>query len=172
MSDTDVPEIIVFQTHLDDFSVLGNENVLTESSYFDGFWTDFFGMGGYEPILPFATDPLPVNVWYTNREGQRVYLQGLIVGTVDTVPNGYRLVTFPASDFLVVTTDWLESNEDAVGESGNGRCNRYAETVEAPEGYVRNDGPGGPMTKMELENADTPSGSRYEVWVPIVRGQL
>jgi hypothetical protein len=167
MSETIKPSIIVFQYHQDEFSFLGNENILTESSDFGHIWDNFFEMGGYDPILPYASDSKPINVWYTNNLGQRIYLQGFIVKNVVKVPDGYKLVNFPASDFLVVTTEWMATNEEAVGENGNGRCNRYAETVQIPEGYVRNDGPGSPITRIERESADTPDGSRYEVWLPI-----
>lgn len=159
--------IRTFITHQDAFSFLGNENQITDTSDFGRIWGDFFKKGGYGPILPFAKDPKPINMWYTNDAGQRIYLQGLFVTDVDKVPDGYLLVDFPASDFLVVTTEWMESNDEAVGENGNGRCNRYAETAPIPAGYVRNDGPGSPITLIEKENADTPDGSRYEVWVPI-----
>ena len=79
---------------------------------------------------------------------------------MEKVPDGYQLVDFPASDFLVVTTEWMATNEEAVGENGNGRCNRYADTVQIPEGYIRNDGPGSPITAIEKENADTPRGQQ------------
>lgn len=58
----------------------------------------------------------------------------------------------------------MATNDEAVGEDGNGLCNRYAETVQIPEGYIRDDGI---ITKIEKENSDTPDGSRYEVWIPI-----
>ena len=90
-----------------------------------------------------------------------------MAGKVDRVPEGYTLAKFPASDFLVVTTEWMATNDEAVGENGNGQCNRYAKSVQIPEGYVRYDGPDSPITMIEKENADTPDGSRYEVWVPI-----
>ena len=169
MSETNKPEIIVFQIRQDEFSFLGNENILTDASDFCRIWDNFFKMGGYDPILPYATDPKPVNVWYTNSAGQDIYFQGLFVKNVDKVPDGYTLANFPASDFLVVTTEWMASNDEAVGENGNGQCNRYASTVQIPEGYIRNDGPGSPITGIEKENANTPDGSRYEVWVPIKR---
>jgi predicted transcriptional regulator YdeE len=167
MSETAKPEIKVFPIHQDEFSILGNENILTESSDFGYTWDNFFKKGGYDPILPYAVSPKPINVWYTNNAGENIYFQGLFVKNVEKVPDGYQLVDFPASDFLVVTTEWMATNEEAVGENGNGRCNRYADTVQIPEGYIRNDGPGSPITAIEKENADTPEGSRYEVWVPI-----
>lgn len=167
MSETNKPTIKVFQIHQDEFSFLGNENIITESSDFGHIWDNFFKMGGYDPILPYATDSKPINVWYTNSAGEKIYSQGLFVKNVEKIPDGYKLVDFPASDFLVITTEWMATNEEAVGENGNGQCNRYATTVQIPEGYVRNDGPGSLITEIEKENADTPNGSRYEVWVPI-----
>lgn len=169
MADKGMPEIRLFQIHQDGFTFLGKENVLTETPDFGQIWEDFFTLGGYDPIRPFAADPVVTNVWYTNEAGQRIYSQGFIAGEVTSAPAGYSATTFPASDFLVVTTDWMPTSEQAVGDDGNGRCNRFAETVEAPPGYVRNDGPNAPITAIERENADTPEGSRYEVWVPIKR---
>lgn len=169
MPEANKPAIITFQIHQDEFIFLGNENIITETSDFGGIWDNFFKMGGYDPILPYATDTKPVNVWYTDHAGQKIYLQGLFVKNVEKAPAGYQLVHFPASDFLVVTTEWMATNEEAVGENGNGQCNRYAQTVRIPDGYVRNDGPGSLITEIEKENADTPDGSRYEVWVPIKR---
>jgi predicted transcriptional regulator YdeE len=167
MSETKKPEIKVFQIHQDEFSFLGIENIITESSDFCHIWDNFFKMGGYEPILPYATDTKPINVWYTNSTGQMIYFQGLYVKKVHKIPDGYILVDFPASDFLVVTTEWMATKEEAVGENGNVQCNRYAKTVQIPDGYIRNDGTGCPINEIEKENADTPYGSRYEVWVPI-----
>jgi predicted transcriptional regulator YdeE len=167
MSEANKPAIKVFQIYQDEFSFLGNENIITDFSNFGDIWDNFFKMGGYDPILPYATDSKPINVWYTNSTEEKIYSQGLFVKNVEKVPDGYKLVDFPASDFLVITTEWMATNEEAVGENGNGQCNRYAKTVQIPEGYVRNDGPGSPITEIEKENAHTPNGSRYEVWVPI-----
>lgn len=167
MTKTNKPEMKLFQIHQDNFTFLGNENILSKSSDFGVIWEDFFRKGGYEPILPYATDSKAINMWYTNGAGQRIYSQGLFVKNVESVPAGYTMTAFPESDFLVITTEWMATNEEAVGENGNGQCNRYAETVQIPEGYVRDDGPGSPISAIEKENADTPDGSRYEVWVPI-----
>ena len=161
------PTIVTFQIHQEAFSFLGNENILSENNNFGHIWDNFFKMGDWKPIRPYATDLMPVNVWYTNSAGQKIYFQGLFVKNVQKVPDGYKLVDFPESDFIVVTTEWMATYEESVGENGNGQCNRYAKTVPIPEGYVRNDGPGSPITLIERENQDTPEGSRYEVWVPI-----
>lgn len=160
-------EIITLQMHQKEFTLLGNQNILTDSVDFGYIWNSFFNKGGYDPIIPYAIDSKPINIWYTNEVGQKIYFQGMFVKDVNEIPDGYQLITFPASDFLVVTTEWMPTNDEAVGDNGNGRCNRYAEIVTIPEGYIRNDKEGSPLTLLEKENADTPEGSRYEVWIPL-----
>jgi len=160
------PAFVTFQIHQDEFSFLGIENVVTESSDFGYFWDHFFKAGGYDKINPYAIDPKPINIWYTNNVGEKIYFQGLMVGNVDEVPEGYTLARFPASDFLVVTHEWLPTNDEAL-KYGIDAGWKYEKTVQIPDGYVRYDGPGSPITIIEKENADTPDGSRYELWVPI-----
>ena len=160
------PAIVTFQFHQDGFSFLGNENILTESSAFGAIWGNFFRKGGYDPILPYAVDIKPLNVWYTNKAGEKIFFQGLMVGKVDKVPEGYTLAKFPASDFLVVTYEWVpEQDFQQMDEINDGW--KYIETLQIPNGYIRYDGPGSPITVIEKENTDTPDGSRYEFWVPI-----
>ncbi|RKJ40512.1 AraC family transcriptional regulator [Acutalibacter sp. 1XD8-33] len=163
----DEPKIITYQLHLEDFTFLGNPNIIDQNSDFGAIWDGFFQKGGYGPILPYAVDKSPTNIWFHDEEGRDVYFQGLFVKNVGHVPEGYTLMDFPGGDYLAVTTEWMETNEEAVGPAGNGRCNGYAEHVPAPEGYVRADGPGSLIYEIEKEYANTPQGSRYEVWVPI-----
>ncbi len=77
-----------------------------------------------------------------------IYYQGLTVGPVDKVHKGYTLAKFPASDFLVVTYEGLTTNEDAL-KFGIGAGWKTIETLEPPEGYLRYDGPGAPITVIE-----------------------
>ncbi len=160
-------EIITYQLHLDGFRFLGNTNLVDETSDFGAIWENFFQMGGYKPILPYAVDEKPINVWYHDPQGRVVYFQGLFVKNVDHVPEGYTQMDFPGGDYLAVTTEWMETNEEAVGEAGNGRCNEYADRVEPPAGWAKADGPESLIFRIEKENAHTPQGSRYEVWVPL-----
>lgn len=159
--------IITYPLHLDSFTFLGNTNLIDEGSNFAEIWDAFFQKGGYEPILPYATDKSPINVWFHDEQGRCVYFQGFFVKNVDQVPEGYTRMDFPGGDYLAVTTEWMETNEEAVGDAGNGRCNEYADTVEMPAGYARADGPESLIFRIEKEHANTPQGSRYEVWVPI-----
>ena len=133
-------DIITYQQHLEAFRFLGNTNVVDEASDFGTIWGNFFQMGGYKPMLPYAADDKPINVWFHDQQGRTVYFQVLFVKNVDQAPQGYTLMDFPGGDYLAVTTEWMETNQEAVGPVGNGRCNEYA---------------------------GTPQGSRYEVWVPI-----
>jgi len=160
------PPIVTFQIHQDEFSFIGIENTVTESSDFGSFWDNFFKKGGYDPILPYAKDAKPINIWYTNKAGGKIYFQGLVVNNVDKVPEGYMLAKFPASDFIVVTYDWVPKQDFQQMEEINDGW-KYIETLQIPDGYVRYDGPGSPITIIEKENTDTPEGSRYEFWVPI-----
>lgn len=160
-------KIMTYQLHLEDFRFLGNTNVIDESSDFGAIWENFFQKGGYEPILPYAVDKSPINIWFHDREGRAVYFQGLFVQGVDQAPSGYTLMDFSGGDYLAVTTEWMETNEEAVGEAGNGRCNRYADTAAPPAGYARAGEADAAIFRIEKENANTPQGSRYEVWVPI-----
>ncbi|MCL2008183.1 MAG: GyrI-like domain-containing protein [Treponema sp.] len=160
------PSFVTFQMHLDEYSILGNENILTESPDFGTIWGNFFKKGGYDPILPFAADPKPINVWYTNKAGEKIYFQGLLVNKVDKVPEGYTLVKFPASDFLVVTYEWVPKQDYKEMDEINGGW-KYIETLQIPNGYARYDGPGSPITIIEKDSSDSPEGSRYEFWVPI-----
>ena len=94
------------------------------------------------------------------RQGGKIYFQSLMVIDVDKVPEGYTLRQFPASDFLVITYEWLPTNEEAI-QHGIGAGWEHIKTI------LRYDEPGSPITVIEKENADTPGGSRYEFWMPI-----
>ena len=94
------------------------------------------------------------------RQGGKIYFQSLMVIDVDKVPEGYTLRQFPASDFLVITYEWLPTNEEAI-HHGIGAGWEHIKTI------LRYDEPGSPITVIEKENADTHGGSRYEFWMPI-----
>ena len=160
------PATVTFQTHQDEFSFLGIENIVTDSANFGHFWDNFFKLGGYDKISLYAIDPKPINVWYTNSTGEKIYFQGLMVKDVGEVPEGYTLKNFPASDFIVVTHDWLPTYSEAQGYGIDAGW-KNIKTVEITDGYIRNDGEGSPLTVIERDNHDTPYGSRIEFWVPI-----
>lgn len=159
---------ITYQIHQPAFSFLGIHNVVTENADFGWFWDHFFSVGGYDKILPYAINPKPLNVWYINDKGEKIYFQGLMVKDVDEVPDEYTLLDFPAGDFIVVTHEWLPTNDEALAY-GIAASSGNAKNVEIPAGYIRDDGPDSPFLAIEKGNSDTPEGSRYEVWIPIRR---
>lgn len=168
MSETTQPACITFLSRQDAFFFLGIENIVTASSDFGCIWNNFFKLGGYEKINPYAIDPHPMNIWTANDAGEKIYFQGLMVGNMDDVPEGYTLRRFPACDFLVITHEWFPTKDEALQWINVGwECEK---TAQIPDGYVRYDEYDAPVTIIERENMDTPDGSRYEFWVPVKKG--
>jgi len=162
-----IPKFVTFHERLEDFAFLGVEHVLTENSDFGKYWERFFELGGYDKIAPFAKDAQPLNIWYTNDTGTKIFFQGLMVKESTHVPTGFSLVAFPEGDYLVVTYEWVSADEFQMMEEIDAGW-KYLEDLEIPKGYVRHEGAG--ITLMEKENTETPAGSRYEFWVPIKKG--
>ncbi|WP_058301524.1 effector binding domain-containing protein [Gorillibacterium timonense] len=160
------PTIEVFQMKHDEFLFLGMESSL-QNPDFQKIWENFFNAGGFDKIEPYQKEPCPMNIWHNNNPEYDVYFIGKIVEGIDEAPEGYTLMKFPAREFLVVTHEWLSEHERIVGEDGNGQCNRYADNVQIPDGYIRYDESGSQIKLIEREYSDTENGHRYEVWVPI-----
>jgi len=160
--------LVTFQVYQDEFEFLGIENKLdpTGKSDFGYFWNNFFKLGGYDNINPYAIDPKDTNVWYTNKAGEKIYFQGKTAKDVKKIADGYSLVKFLASDYLVLTHNWLPTFGEAQ-RYGIGFGRKHIDTVELPEGYVRYDSSEFPIIEIERDNADTPEGSRIEHWLPI-----
>jgi len=160
--------LVTLQVHQDEFEFLGVENKLnpTGKSDFGYFWDNFFKLGGYENIDSYAVDPKDTNVWYVNKDGEKVYFQGKIVENVGKVAEGYSLVRFPASDYLVLTHEWLPTFGEAQ-KYGIGFGRKHMETAQIPDGYARYNVSEFPIIEIERDNADAPEGSRIEHWMPI-----
>jgi len=158
--------LVTFQVHQGEFEFLGIENKLTEQSNFGQFWNDFFKLGGYDNIDPYAVDPKDTNVWYVNKAGEKIYFQGKMVKNVEKIAEGYSLVKFPASDYLVLTHEWLPTFKEAQ-RYGIGFGRKHMETVQLPDGYTRYDDSDFPIIEIERDNENAPDGSRIEHWLPI-----
>ena len=168
MSENRTLTLVSYQTHQNEFEFLGVQNKLspTGKSDFGYFWDNFFKLGGYDNIEPYAVDPKDTNIWYVNKVGEKVYFQGKMVKNVDKVAEGYSLVRFPASDYLVLTHEWLPTFEKAQ-KYGIGFGRKHIETVKIPHGYARYSDSEFPIIEIERDNTDTPEGSRIEHWLPI-----
>ena len=160
--------LVTFTVHQPAFHFLGIENKLSVEwqGDFGHFWGNFFNLGGYDNIDPFATQPLDSNVWYVNEAGEKVFFQGKIAKSDATVADGYSLVSFPASDYLVLTHEWLPTFDEAQ-KLGIGFGRKHMNSVQLPEGYERYDATEFPIKEIERDNANTSEGSRIEHWLPI-----
>ena len=162
-----IPAIQVFQIQHGEFLFLGKEYNF-ETADMREVWDDFISSGGYEINKQYGKYPYACMIVYHNNNPEHTsYCPGAIVKGVDKVPEGFTLMNFPAREYLVVTTDWVETSEEAVGDDCLGQTCRYQQTVEIPAGYIRYDGPGSQIMAIEVENANTENGSRWEWWIPI-----
>ena len=157
------PKVITFQTKLDESYFWGIENVVKEDSDFGRFWGNFFDKGGYDPMEPYQTDPNCVNIWYNKSTGEKIYFQGKFVRENAVVPEGYTLKKFPASEYLVVTTEWMATYEETMEHIKR----EYVENAEVPKGYEKCTDKELGVYLMERWGANTGEGYRYEFWVPI-----
>ena len=48
---------------------------------------------------------------------------------MDEVPEGFIVKKFPVRDYVVVTTEWMETYEEATSENGLGQTNKFQRTV-------------------------------------------
>ena len=163
MAEPNNPAVITFKTQLDEFLFLGIENLVTENADFGAFWGNFFDKGGYDKIAPYQKDPNSINVWYMKTPTEKIYYQGMIVNKVDEVPEGYTLTKFPASEYLVATTEWLSSYEETMNHIDHS----YYQNAQIPAGYAKCDENDNKLYLIERWGAKTQDGYRYEFWVPI-----
>ncbi|MCL2665961.1 MAG: GyrI-like domain-containing protein [Defluviitaleaceae bacterium] len=168
MSDEKKLSLVTFQVFQDEFEFLGVENKLSPAgnSDFGFFWDNFFKLGGYDNIDPYAADPKDTNVWYKNEAGEQIYFQGKMVKNVKKIAEGYSLVKFPASDYLILTHEWLPTFAEAQ-KYGIGFGRKHIKTVELPYGFAKYSDYEFHITEIEKDNANTPNGSRIEHWLPI-----
>jgi len=160
--------LVSFLIYQDEFEFLGIENKLnpTGKSDFGFFWDNFFKLGGYDNIDTYSIDPLDTNVWYINKQGEKIFFQGKMVKNVNKLAQGYSLVKFPASDYLVLTHEWLPTFEEAQ-RYGIGFGRNFMDTIKLPDGYIRYENFDFPIIEIERDNNITPDGSRIEHWLPI-----
>lgn len=156
-------KVISFRAFLPEFHFLGVENTLRADSDFGAFWSSFFGRGGYDPIAPYESDPSCLNVWYCSDSGKAFYCQGKAVHPGTPVPDGYTLMCFPACEYLVVTTEWLESYEASMQHINH----NYWKNAVIPEGFEVHPDTEPGVFLMERWGANTGEGYRYEFWLPL-----
>ena len=163
------PVIVTFQMQLDEFLFLGIEN--PRNSDMGKVWDNFDKMGGWDMNSKYHKKPYNAMmvVWQYNNPENEIYFPGTIVENVDIVPEGFTLKKFSACEFLVITTEWLPSQDDIWKTNGSAwTClDNRDDTRLIPDGYERYGGPDNQITLVERENHDKDNGFRYELWIPI-----
>jgi len=159
------PDIIVSLIQHDEFYFLGKEYSKLNADY-GKIWDDFISAGGYDINKlygKYSYDCMVIN--HNINPDNHYYCPGVIVEKPVEVPDGFILMKFPAREYLLVTHEWVATKDDALGQIG--RIDEAANNVVIPAGYIRHDGAGSQIEKIEVENMDTENGSRWENWVPI-----
>lgn len=156
-------KVITFTEHVDEFYFLGIKNTVTENSDFGEFWNNFFERGGYDKICKWAKDPNCVNVWYNDETEGKIYFQGQYVDPNAEVSEGYSMMKFPAGDYLIATTEWLESYQESMKHINP----NYYKNAQPPQGYRKRSETDDGIFLIERWGEKTVDGFRYEYWVPI-----
>jgi len=163
------PAIIIFQAHKSEFNFMGIEQVVKPDTDFVMVWDNYFKIAEKAGLAPYGHI-----IWYYKNDEQ-IYLVGNIVDDAGEIPKGCLATRFPACEYLVVTHEWLPEGADLYTNGimltqnycGIGQTHYPREGMQIPEGYVRYDSPGSPITQIEVENK-TKDGIRFERWIPII----
>lgn len=162
MSEVNEPGFQVFTTRLDDYSVLGYSfNDIDHSKmgeYYEKFEKDY-------ALRDFAAkysspDNRLVGIVYGNS-----LIAGAIVEGLTESPEGTDLVRFPASEFLVVTHDYTETEPECYPYIGMTVSYAHSEDVKIPAGYERCYEPNLYMERFNF-NHDVKK-YRTEVWFAV-----
>jgi len=156
-----IPEIVTFQIQREEFYFFGKE--YPRDADMGKVWDDFISTGGYEKNKKYGKYPYSCMVIFRNDPEHKTYFPGTIVEGMDDIPEGFKLAKFPACEFLVVTTEWLPTKEEALWQI----YHDYHRNAKIPDGYIRYDGHESQIEVIEVEHFDTEEGSRWEFWVPI-----
>jgi hypothetical protein len=173
MSKSLIPKIVTFQANKEEFLFLGKDYLL-DNPDFGKIWDDFLGTGGtehgaYDIIRKYGVTPIQnINIWHNNNSNYESFFIGREVVGINEAPKGFTLIKVPASEYFVVTHDFIpkDTNFNFYGEHGNGQLATYIENVQMPNGYIRHGGIYN-IILLEISNFHTPNGGRYERWLPI-----
>ena len=156
----------VSQIQSEGFTFLGKEysSNAGESLDFGQIFGNFFETGGYEKILPYQKNKdehcVDSLVFYTKSADYKTVYIGHIVDDIDEVPEGHVLEKFPASEFVVVSSNWqpTEGKSHEVANAGKS-------SLQLPTGYVADTS--SPYIQVEKMYERPKKGHRLERWYPI-----
>jgi predicted transcriptional regulator YdeE len=95
-------------------------------------------------------------------------LIGGVASGVTDIPEGMYLTNFPATDYMVVTHEWMQSIDEAEQQVGRIVGFAHGNELQLPDGYVKYNGPPSPLMFIESYNYEFDNNRfRFEVWLPI-----
>jgi len=183
------PAPVTFQMRHEEFLFLGREYSLNNPDFGD-IWGDFLGgpHGGYATLEKYQVPNQPnMNVWHNKHAEHKTYMVGKVVGETYEVPDGFTLIRVPASEYFVVTYEWVPTDvpfNHHTGEDGNEQnwnaifmpsterinnweCFDNIKNLQVPDGYTMYNDEGNKLYFIEVDNFNAPDGNRIEFWVPI-----
>ena len=156
------PKIVIEQIHHGEFLWLGKEyprNWYTIQGM--DVWEDFANSGGWgmvEKYRKYSTYKCAVVNHLIDPEG--IYMPGTFVENIDEAPEGFKLIKFPAYDYIIVTHEWQSDWNLLIVEEA-------VKNIQIPNGYIKYDSADSKIRLIEVENNDPKKGSRWENWIPI-----
>jgi predicted transcriptional regulator YdeE len=166
MSETNQLKFQVFTTKLNDYSVLGHSFKNINHSKMG----DYYGV--YEKNKPmrdladkFSTpDNRLVGIIYKGEQGDD-FIAGAIIEGINEAPEGADLMKFPASEFLVITHDYTETEPECYPYIGLTVSHAHSKDVPIPDGYERYYDPNGYMECFNFNHVE--NKFRTEIWFAI-----
>ncbi|HBL84377.1 MAG: hypothetical protein A2Y17_04885 [Clostridiales bacterium GWF2_38_85] len=165
-----IPAIEIYQAHREPYQVLGIENKTLNGTVGDWgvCWNQFFKSGGHDKIKPFLTEQPLLGVFCQSEPGYYNYLIGGVVSGVTDIPEDMFVAEFPATDYIVVTNEWMKSIDEAEQQVGRIVGYAHGNELQLPDGYVKYNGPPSKLMFIESYNYDFKNNRfRFEVWLPV-----
>lgn len=161
-------EFEIYRAHRESYRVLGMENKFNNDNRdpdCGARWGAFFDSGGHEKLKPFLTEKPLVGVFCQSEPGYYNYLIGGVVSGIESAPEGMFLCDFPATDYLVVTTQWQPSIDQAEKYIGPVVGYAHGSELRFPDGYEKYTDP---VMFIEGYNYEFDNNRfRFEVWLAI-----
>lgn len=162
------PAIITFQHHWDAYSILGVEDKKCDplkDPQGGACWDKFFRAQADENFAPLLKDRPLFGVFCVSEPGHWSFLVGATVENIEEAPEGLCLRAFPASEYLIVTHEWVSTTKESDTQINRVVDYAHGSDCMLPEGYERYSDP---MLFTECFNWNFDDKQfRFEVWLPI-----
>lgn len=162
MSETNKPNFQVFTAKLDNYFVLGHTFKAIDHGKMGKYYEKY---EKNQPLRDFAAQHSTPDNRLVGIVYGRDFIARAIVEGVTEVPEGAELMEFPASEFLVVTHDYTETEPECYPYIGMIVSYAHSKDVQIPDGYERYHDPNAYMERFNF-NCDE-NKFRTEVWFAI-----